>query len=856
MSRQNEEQWIDTQVDLTNCDREPIHLLGHVQDYGCLIAVSSDWIVRHASRNVDVLLGIEAESAIGVPLSQLMSPGAVQTLRDAMAGLGRDMAQSRLFGVELDGRRLDVSIHQSDRNTVLEFEQFAGRSDQSELGLVDPLIKRVQRLDDAQAAVEEAARSMRALTGFDRVMVYRFDEDQSGTVIAESRSGGNVDSFLGLRYPASDIPKQARELYKRSLLRLIESVDGPAHEIIPAASPEGKPLDLSLAVTRAVSPIHLEYLRNMGVVSSMSVSIIRDGELWGLFACHSSRPMRLSFSRRTAVELFAQLLSYELDRKQAAEERAQTIEARKLHDALIGRVSRDGDFIGSIELIQAEVGAVINHDGIAIFHEGEYECYGYAPTRDEFTGLARYLNTTEASQVFATHRLQSGFPAAAEFADPPAGLLALPISRTPRDYIVLFRREVARMVTWAGNPNKPVELGPNGARLTPRKSFEAWKETVKGTSARWTETELDAAEALRVTLLEVVLRMSDEAAQMRRAAAEKQELLVAELNHRVRNILNLIRGLASRSRDGAATIEEYTRDLDGRINALARAHDQLTRAEWEASSLTDLILLEAEAYGGGGGRLSVRGEDVSLAPEAFSTLALVMHEMVTNSAKYGALSSPEGSVDVALVHRDGGGIDIAWRESGGPPVSPPTRRGFGSTIISRSIPHELSGTTDLRYAEGGLEADFFLPGAHLSVASERKQERLAKPSLSDTPSTVGATRPVERALVVEDNLIIALDTADMLSELGAGEVVTASSVSEAMQALDEGRFDLALLDVNLGSETSIVVAQRLADEGVPFALTTGYGEEGGVISRYPPASVLRKPFTSADLRNLLASLMA
>ena len=840
----------DATVDLTNCDREPIHLLGNVQSYGCLLAVSPDWIVQHASTNVAHILGLDPEAMIGTPFVAHFPEEAVHTIRTKMQVLSQDNGAARIFGLDVfgDGRFFDVSINMTGRAFVFEFERKQETGTRDDMALVQPLIARVRRRDDVAGLSREGARGLKALTGFDRVMVYKFGEDQSGTVIAEACEP-DMETFLGLRYPASDIPKQARELYKRSLLRLIADVNGEVFPITPERSPEGQPLDLSLAVTRAVSPIHLEYLRNMGVGASMSVSILRKGELWGLFACHHNSPLYVDFEKRTAVELFAQLFAYELADKEGEIERESMERARVLHHKLLSRISSGADLVNGIDTVSEEIADVIPHDGIVVLSEDRFAARGGAPTADEFKGLARFLNTAATSQIFATDRLEDRYPKAEAFGDRVAGLLALPISRAPRDYIVLFRRELAQTVNWAGNPQKPVEYGPNGARLTPRRSFEAWKEVVSGQSAPWTPGERGAAELLRVTLLEVLLKVTDEASLERRRANEQQELLIAELNHRVRNILNLIRGLVSQGKHEQATLDSFTSELDGRIQALARAHDQLTQSDWTSASLKMLVDVEVGAFlNEKRGRVRMTGEDVRLTPEAFSAIALVMHELVTNSAKYGALSDATGSVDLDIDRSQSGALLLRWAENNGPPVKPPSRKGFGTTIIERSIPYDLKGRSELNFKLTGVEAKFEIPARYMI---EGGAEAVFMEEESADPTDVSLSGTV---LLVEDNLIIAMDASDMLTTLGAENVITASNVADALAAIEKNELSLGVLDVNLGDSTSLEVARILREKGIPYILASGYGAAPEVLAKYPEAPILRKPYVIETLKKVLSAL--
>ncbi|MEI4472628.1 HWE histidine kinase domain-containing protein [Frigidibacter sp. MR17.24] len=839
-------------VDLTNCDREPIHLLGRVQSFGCLVAISSDWIIQHASSNCAEVLGVDFVAAIGTRLQDHVRDEVLARLRGRMQALAHGNDSVRIFGLDLvgDGCRYDVSLHQSGRSFVLEFERKMDLDERDDLAQVHPLIARIRSGNGVQGMAHEAARGLRALSGFSRVKVYQFAADGSGTVIAESRDPSQ-DSYLNLRFPAADIPAQARELYRRSLLRLIGDVEDPGAPVLPYRNPEGEPLDLSLAVTRAVSPIHIEYLKNMGVGASMSVSILHRGRLWGLFACHHHEPLYIDYERRTAVELFAQLFSYELIQAESDAERDSMLTAQSTHDRLMSRLSSGEGLAASFDVLADEIAAVIPHDGIALYADGQYFHRGQTPTEEEFLGLARFLNTAATSRIFATDSIVSRFPGAEVFRDRAAGVLALPISRTPRDFIVLFRGEIAQQVAWAGNPGKVYETGAHGPRLTPRKSFEIWREVVKDHSAPWTEADLRTSESLRVTLLEVVLKLTDAANAERLRAQEQQELLIAELNHRVRNILSLIRGLVSQSRDGAEDVASFTDRLDGRIQSLARAHDQLTRKEWTPVSLKGLVDVEMGAYLDANGRLEVSGPDVLLVPDAFSTMALVIHELVTNSAKYGALSVAAGTVRLAIAPQPDGALVLGWADVGGPAVRPPKRRGFGTTIIEKSIPFDLQGEAALQFLVTGVEARFMIPARFVMPAPDGTAPGPA-PVLAVPATSVVA----KRVLVVEDTIIIAMDAADMLGDIGATEVDTASGVAEAMRLLDRARYDFVLLDVNLGRETSRPVAERLRAEGVPFALATGYGDSPEVRDGYPRSPILQKPYTVDMVRRVMAEALA
>lgn len=839
-------------VDLTNCEREPIHLIGSIQPIGFLVAVTLDWMVRHVSANVGDWLGAAPDDMLGEPLARFIDGEALHTIRGRLQLACVSDCVERAFRVPLTsgGALFDVAVHLSGDSIVIEAEPSEPAGPVDAASLVRSMIGRLERTSGMDPCFAEAARQVRALTGFDRVMVYRFAPDGAGEVIAESVVRG-VPSYLGLHFPASDIPAQARALYERNLLRGIADVNAAPSPILPPVGVQGQELDLSLGVLRSVSLIHCEYLRNMGVQASLSVSILQQGRLWGLFACHHLAPWQLSLERRSAAELFGQMFSMMLENRARAADTAYEAQAQRLSSVLSALVIEDASPVDNILALRDEVAKFIHSDGFGVSLNGECVLHGQTPAQDEFRAMVRMLNRAAPSTVFATHELSRHHEPARAYVDRVAGLLAIPISRVPRDCIVFFRKEVARTVTWAGNPEKPAELGPNGIRLTPRKSFEAWRETVQGQSIPWSDTDLRIAETLRITMLEVVLNFADVADKERRQAAQRQELLIAELNHRVRNILALIRALVKQSQASAASVADFADILAGRIQALARAHDQITAENLMPAPLRPLIEAEVTAYlGSRKERVILNGPPVLLSPQAFTVLALVLHELVTNSAKYGAFADSSGRVEMSWTVGPGGSLTILWQEIGGPPVRAPARQGFGTTIIERSIPHDLGGEAEITYALTGVAARFVIPAAHVSAADTR-------PAPADIPASApsGEAPPIAGpVLVLEDNMIIALNAEEILRSLGIAQVDIVASVRQALNAVEAARPALAVLDVNLHSETSLPVAERLRELGVPFFFATGYDDADSLPAAYRDVTVLRKPYNSDQFLRALHSI--
>jgi light-regulated signal transduction histidine kinase (bacteriophytochrome)/CheY-like chemotaxis protein len=842
-------------VDLNNCDREPIHLLGNVQPFGFLLGVSRDWIVLHVSENIADFLHKPASALLGQPLTSVFAEDAIHTIRGRMQMLAGPDAVERIFRCKLEagGPDYDVAVHSTPQAIFIEAEPSASREEIDPISLVRTMLARVQASTSFERFCNEATRQLRALIGFDRVMLYRFDQDDAGEVVAESVKP-NLVKFLGLHYPASDIPKQARILYTRNWLRIIPDIGSKPSPIISDAQAGIDPIDLSMSMLRSVSPIHIEYLQNMGVGASLSVSILRDGKLWGLFACHHMSTRHISYERRSAAELFGQMFALLLESRERQEDAALEAQAQDAQSRLVNLLAGQSFTVSALAQQLMAFSRILPFDGVAVALNGELSVEGTTPTREETMGIVNTLAGSGDTKVVDVHALGKFYPPATSFCERACGMLAIPVSRLPRDYVIFFRKEFARAVTWGGDPTKPAQLGPNGARLTPRKSFEAWTETVRGQSKPWARLDVKLAENLRITLLEVILRLADAAAADRKASNERQELLIAELNHRVRNILGLIRGLISQGRESATTIEEFASVIGGRVQALARAHDQITVDNWGPASLRTLFTAETAAYlSAKSNRVLLEGPDVLLDPRAFSTLALVVHELLTNSAKYGALADSVGRVTVNWGVNQNGQLRIGWQEEGGPPVRAPSRRGFGSTVIERSIPYDLRGEAEIKYELAGVKAEFTIPANYVQMPTVPLTRR------SDTEPQaqwVSGARLSGRVLVVEDNMIIALDAEATMERLGATMVDVAPNVSEALREIEKGPISFALLDVNLGNESSFPIADRLMALGVPILFATGYGKNIDFPPRFSNVPVVSKPYSTDSLAPKIAEALA
>ena len=841
------------EVDLTNCDREPIHIPGAVQPFSALLASRAGELgITHASENVAEILGRAAKDVLGRELDEVLSREVMHEIGNAELGSDDPSRPGLLFGLQLPSNRtdrFDAVVHQYDDSRIIELQlddsKRSALGNATPMALVNTLVTMLHEARTPEDLLNTAAASVRRLLGFDRVMVYRFEEDDSGQVVAESKRW-NIDSFLGLRYPASDIPKQARELYRRNATRLIADVGAPTAPILAHPSAAHRPLDLSYSSGRAVSPIHIEYLQNMGVQASMSISILVAGRLWGLIACHHYSPKVVSLRIRSAAQLFVQFLSVRLEAAERAESFDALHAARDRIDAVVRSIPEEGTVFESLASQIDRLGQIVRSDGVILIVDGEMESRGEAPDESFLSDLAQFLTGSAGGQIFETHALSAAYPPAADYKELASGVLSIPFGGEASNFILFLRKELPETVTWAGNPNKPVEQDGQDVRLTPRKSFEVWKEERRGYAKPWSAADKLLAETLRVSLLEVTLDARETAVAERRKNEERQKVLISELNHRVKNILALMGALISRGREAEGTIEEYVRTLEGRIRALAFAHDHITRNS--LASFRALLESEAAPFLDESHTLDLDGPPLTLDSRSFPIVALVIHELMTNAAKYGALAAENGRLEVRWTHDPEKGLDVSWRESGGPAVREPQRKGFGSVLIERNIPFELGGKAVVRYAREGLEADFTIPPAHVNPTEEKV---LQKPSRT----VLDAGLEDYQILVVEDQLMIALNTQKMLENLGAGRVETAATTADALEMLDALDRPVAVLDVNLGSETSVELANELRQRGIPFVFATGYSDSIMIPDDFGDVPVVRKPYTANELRDALLDVI-
>ncbi len=488
---------------INNCAAEPIRIPGGIQPHGALLVVEPQSLrILQASANASDLLG--PGYAAGSILE--LGPHVLDWVRQVDSS---NMLQS----FESKAGLFNISGHHMPQGAVLEFEPLEhdeALSIEAMFPKLEAFADAILPLDEIKAVAGAVADQVRTVTRYNRVMIYSFDPDWHGTVIAQS-SDGTLPSYLDLRFPESDIPVQARELYRLSPLRIIPDADYIPVPLVPLLSPvDGQPTDLSFTGLRSVSPVHLQYMRNMGTYASMSISIIADGKLWGLISCHNEKPRRVPLQIRSACNFIAKIFSLQISSLQRGAHAAQRIALKQHETALLPKLSRADKLPEELSKHAAVWLSLTNAQGAVIVTEDGMRSVGETPSRQAIEALVAFLES-QKQDCFATDQLSALWPGGSAIADTASGILAIAISQLHPAYVIWFRPEVVRTVTWGGDPRKPDDPQE---RLTPRKSFEQWQEVVRHRSIAWTQAEIESAEDFRNALLNFVLLRAEERAEL------------------------------------------------------------------------------------------------------------------------------------------------------------------------------------------------------------------------------------------------------------------------------------------------------------------------------------------------------
>ena len=554
---------------IEDCAREPIHLSGAIQPHGFLISVVlPDWTVRQASANIDELLEVPAAELLGESLADYINQDVLEVVADTVSFAEPDAPPQRagVGNIGPFGVLCDLGVHVADGLVHIEIEQqpFHQRGN-APTGVAQAMIARVAAAEDAGDFHQRAAEQVHLLTGYDRVMVYRFRHDDAGEVIAEARAD-DLEPYLGLRYPASDIPPQARALYLRNRLRVIPDAGYVPVPVLPGVNAQGAPLDLSQHALRSVSPVHVEYLRNMGVAASMSISIISGGRLWGLIACHHREPRPVPPGVRAAADLFGMFVSMRVAAREQEETMHRYERAQQVRDAVGSRLSQARDFRAALTDELALLRETLDSDGAALWLGGEWSHDGRVPASLDITVLMEWVERLGRPVLAMTDKAADWRTDALQ-AEGLAGLLAINLG-TPEDWLFVFRREQVEDVRWAGEPAKALVATDDGTRIAPRKSFAEWKQTVHGCSSDWTDGDRRGAERLHRVLREQRRRLLAPAEdrgnmeRLRRHESQRdRKTRLQQLSSLVDGLVHLDEAQTSRLDERIATLEADLRQL-------------------------------------------------------------------------------------------------------------------------------------------------------------------------------------------------------------------------------------------------------------------------------------------------------
>jgi chemotaxis family two-component system sensor kinase Cph1 len=622
---------------LTRLKQPPIHISTQIQPHGVLLVLQEpDLNILQVSSNTASLFGIAPDAMLHLSLEDILDSFQVDRLKEGLSYENLDLVNPTKVWIRKHDRGddylvFDAVFHRSaDGFLILELEPAITQENIPFLSfyhLARASINQLEETSSLQDFCQIIVREVRNVTGFDRVMLYKFDDDDHGVVMAEEKLD-SMESYFGLHFPESDIPQPARRLFASNWIRVIPDTHIEPVQLIPSTNPTTQqPTDLTLSILRSPYSCHMEYLHNMGVGASLTISLIKDQKLWGLIACHHLTPKHVPYELRKACEFLGRVIFAELSTREETADYDYRMRLAYVQSILMEYMSQDDSFIDGLVKHQPNILDLTNAQGAAICFGGNWTTIGRTPQEEELNFLVQWLAKHVEDDVFYTDSLPLIYSDAEKFKDIASGLLAIPISK--RNYVLWFRPEVIQTVNWGGDPNQAFEVQQSNAnlRLCPRKSFELWKETVRLKSLPWKQVEVNGALELRKAIVNIVLRQADELAllaqDLERSNAElKKFAYVAshDLQEPLNQVANYVQLLEMRYQehlDGDAkefidfAVEGVSLMQTLIDDVLAYSKVELQDIEWQ---LTEVEMALTQALGNLRGRISESGAVITHDP--------------------------------------------------------------------------------------------------------------------------------------------------------------------------------------------------------------------------------------------------
>jgi chemotaxis family two-component system sensor kinase Cph1 len=675
-------------IDLTNCDNEPIHIPGKIQSHGFLIVIDAGCIIRYYSANLSDYLDNLPDKILGRHVNSiepLIGKNEPADFINQLITFGRTngFEQTNPFNTDIQGKPFHLIISTSADFYLLEFEPTKSDSIADVHKLIGRSISEMLADKSLQNLLINSATQVKNVIGYDRVMIYRFAEDDHGEVVAEAKNE-ELPSWLGLHYPASDIPKQARELYKRNLTRLIANVNVEPTAIFTTADNK-VPLDMTNSHLRAVSPVHIQYLKNMGVYSSFSISLLYKKELWGLIACHNYSPRFIDYRSRESAKLIGQILSSALEFRQDEENQQMQERYKDAVDQLSRLMLKDNDIEYALTGHTVTLLNAVDAAGAVLVFENGITKLGITPTDTQISGLVHWLKNNVPETFYYTNKLPAEFPEAALYRNVASGIMVTMLSRELGEYVIWFKPERLQTITWAGNPEKPAIMTGEGnmKHISPRNSFEEWSQTVSGTSKPWTNEEVKSVVRLRS---EITYAINQKAGAIRllneklKQAYEELDTFSFTVSHDLKNPISTIKSFTQILLRDKDTKPQAVKILERINNGADKMNNMINEVlDYSRIGRSDLVLSDVDPqpiihdivrdlqliYGFDPGCVTI-GDTPRIQGDPVM-LSQVFSNIISNAVKYSMKSEPpkvsiigtETETEVIYAITDNGlGIDI------------------------------------------------------------------------------------------------------------------------------------------------------------------------------------------------------